>query len=698
MRKTCALTAISTLAAALLAAAPVAAKPRVITTGTLIREMVDLRRAAEFPEPSFQTVQFSSRDRRSRFPSRPGWFANDDGFGGEPLPNFEEVLREPNENGVGEYLICDVEGPGAVVRLWSARIQGNLRVVLDGSEKALYDGPAEVFFQRTYEALGSTQDATLFDGTYSQSEAGYYPIPFAKRLRMEWEGNLEELHFYQVQVRRYEAGARVETFSTEDLSRYRKDISDVARILARPAEAWPYVSSRAPVEIAATVPPGGTSELLTLPGPGALERLTLRVHAHDVDAALRQGLLHIAFDEAPRGQVQAPLGDFFGATPGINPFDSLPFTVEADGTMTCRFWMPFQRSARVVLENRGERPIIVTGSILPADYEWNEGQSLHFRARWRVDHGLMASEELPQDIPYLLARGRGVLVGATALVMNPTSVPSSWGNWWGEGDEKIFVDDDDSPSTFGTGSEDYFNYAWSSSRIFTHAFCGQPRNDGPANRGFVTNYRWQILDRIPFRERLDFFMELFSHEPVPGFSYGRMAYHYGAPEIVDDHMLITDRDVEPLRLPETWMPTGRKYTKGTTFHQAEEIVEGDSSVSHREGNLWAGGRLLVWHPRRVGDQLTLSLPVAKDGAYNVAFTVARFPGAGAFSAEVDGVPLAFDDDVTVAELAVPVRTLSRNFRSQSVELSRGVHRVTLRSEETGDIGVDFVWLRPTPEP
>ena len=162
----------------------------------------------------------------------------------------------------------------------------------------------------------------------------------------------------------------------------------------------------------------------------------------------------------------------------------------------------------------------------------------------------VASEELPQDIPYLLARGQGVFVGATALVMNPTSVPSSWGNWWGEGDEKVFVDDDATPSTFGTGSEDYFNYAWSSSRIFTHAFCGQPRNDGPANRGFVTNYRWQILDSMPFRERFDFFMELFSHEPVPGFSYARIAYHYGAPEIVDDHMLITDRDVEPLRLPD----------------------------------------------------------------------------------------------------------------------------------------------------
>jgi hypothetical protein len=421
------------------------------------------------------------------------------------------------------------------------------------------------------------------------------------------------------------------------------------------------------------------------------------MQAGDLDKALRQGILHIAFDESPRGQVQAPIGDFFGAAPGINPFDSVPFTVRADGTMTCRLWMPFQRSARVTVENRGEQPLTVTGSALPADYAWREDRSLHLRARWRVDHDMDASELLPQDVPYLLARGRGVFVGATALIMNPTSVPSSWGNWWGEGDEKIFVDDDESPSTFGTGSEDYFNYAWSSSRIFTHAFCGQPRNDGPANRGFVTNYRWQIVDAIPFHDRFDFFMELFSHEPVPGFSYARIAYHYGTPEIVDDHLPITDRDVELPRLPESWMPVGRKYTRDTAFFQAEDIVEGEPPLSFVEGPLWAGGRLLVWHPGQVGDELVFTVPVAEDGEYDLAVTAARRPDAGSFSASIDGTPLDLNGSPGPVELSIPHRTLSRNFKSQSVTLESGAHTLTLRSEGPEEIGIDFVWVRPTPK-
>lgn len=32
--------------------------------------------------------------------------------------------------------------------------------------------------------------------------------------------------------------------------------------------------------------------------------------------------------------------------------------------------------------------------------------------------------------------------------------------WWGEGDEKFFVDGEKFPSSFGTGSEDYIGYAW----------------------------------------------------------------------------------------------------------------------------------------------------------------------------------------------------------------------------------------------
>ena len=364
-------------------------RPQSITTGSLIREMVDLRRLAEFPEPSYRTVQFSSYDRRSRFPSRARLVCQlPTGSAESPSPDFEEVLREPDADGIGVYLICDVEGPGAVVRLWTARIGGALRVFLDGSRETLYDGPAEAFFQKHLRGPGLLRrQRACSTSTYSQAEAGYYPIPFAKRLRMEWDGDLEELHFYQVQVRLYEPGARVTSFRTEDLSRYESDIADVARILAHPGKTWIYVSSRTPVEIVATIPPGETGGA---PGPRGTGRHRAP-HAEGPGGGSRRGAApgpsaHRLRRVATRPGAGPPGGLLRGGA-GDQPlrFRSL-HRANADGTMTCRFWMPFQRSARITVENRGARPLH-RHRVGPARGARVEGRPvLHFRARWRVDH------------------------------------------------------------------------------------------------------------------------------------------------------------------------------------------------------------------------------------------------------------------------------------------------------------------------
>jgi len=102
----------------------------IITTGSLFEEMIDMIALAKFPNLEFRMVQYSSFDHRSTLPGGPDWFANADGFGGEPIPNFEKILKEPDESGIGEYLMADVKGPGAIVRLWTASISGKLQVYL----------------------------------------------------------------------------------------------------------------------------------------------------------------------------------------------------------------------------------------------------------------------------------------------------------------------------------------------------------------------------------------------------------------------------------------------------------------------------------------------------------------------------------------------------------------------------------------
>jgi hypothetical protein len=672
-----------------------------ITTGSLISQMIDMKRLVEFPDPAYKTIQFSSYDHRSTLPGGPMWFANSDGFGREPVPNFEGVVRQPDDKGVGEYLICDVEGPGAIVRTWSARMEGVIRVYLDGSETPLFDGPAEQFLMRTYQPYASAAgiDEGLFAGTFFQRNAAYCPIPFAKHCRIVWIGGLKTTHFYQVQVRLYDKCAEVVTFRLEDLKTYEPELRRVARILTDPDGAWEYSSKEKAAEFAVMVQPGAKAAALELPGPGAVERFAVVVKAADRDAALRQTVMRVICDEYPWGQVQSPVGDFFGSAPGINPYVSIPFTVAPDGTMTCRYVMPFEKSFKLAFENRGDQPVEITGTVLPMPYAWNPDRSMHFRARWQVNHDLVASNMDVQDLPFLIANGTGVYVGTAVMLLNPNPVPSSGGNWWGEGDEKVFVDVDVRPSTFGTGSEDYFNYAWSSTDIFSFPYCGQTRNDGPANRGFVANGRWQIVDALPFQQRIAFYMELFSHERTEHFSYARIGYHYAQPGLMDDHVAITDEDVRKQELPLGWEPAARGGARNSVFYQAENVVNSRKHTRVEEGRLWAGGKLCRWNPSNQGEELTFTVAAKENGMYNVAFCFARDARSGRVSLLVDGKKAELGAESGIVDLHEPHRTMLRMEGVKPMSLAAGEHALTLRFEGAHEgakeaaIGIDFISLQ-----
>jgi hypothetical protein len=664
-----------------------------ITTGSLFEEMTDMVRLARFPKPAFRTVQFSSYDRRSDLPGGPNWFANSDGFGGEPIPNFAKVLKEPNQDGVGEYLIADVAGPGAIVRVWTAAISGDIKVFLDGADTPMYDGRADAFFHRPYDAFETIQaiDKARFDRTVYQRDASYAPIPFAKHLRVVWTGNIRQIHFYELQVRLYDKEASVVSFQPSDIHDYREIIDKVTLTLADPdKDMVSHLSS--PTSFDLSLAPGEQKPGVRLEGSQAIGQLSLKVSAGDLDKALRETVLHVYCDDYPWAQVQSPVGDFFGAAPGVNPYQSLPFTVQPDGTMVCRFVMPFARSCRVELFNGGQQTVHVQGAAFPIPFDW-DGNAMHFRARWRVDHDLIASNRAVQDLPFLLAEGKGVYVGTSVYLMNPCAIPTPYGNWWGEGDEKVFVDNDQVPSTFGTGSEDYFNYSWSSPDIFLFPFCGQPRNDGPGNRGFVTNYRWHILDRLAFQRSIRFYMELYSHERTPGMSYARIGYHYARPGVTDDHQALMPGDLRLPLLPENWQPAARMGAANSVFFAAEDIVTETEGTHLDHGPLWAGGQLLVWTPKVHGDKKDLQIPIESSGKKQIHVTLAMTPKAGTIALSVDGKSL------TEVDLYRPYRTFLRDIALQTLELTPGNHTLTLElkshAEDVAEtqIGIDFVWVQ-----
>lgn len=287
----------------------------VVTTGSLFEEMIDMTNLSYFPDPVYRNVQYSSYDHRSQIPAGPDWFAYNDGFGGEPIPNFEKVLKSSDENGIGEYLIADVDGPGAIVRLWTAWIKGTIKMYIDGSNKPVYDGSAREFFQNTFDQYREMKkiDTERFKKTIYQQDASYTPIPFAKHLRLIWIGKIKEIHFYQVQVRLYDKSTTVESFSRADIAKYRKTIDNVSQVLSNQDENI-KADSKQNNPFKATIAPSERKKILRVEGSQALKILTLRLQANNIDKALRQTVLQIICDEYPWGQVQSPVGYFWSSS------------------------------------------------------------------------------------------------------------------------------------------------------------------------------------------------------------------------------------------------------------------------------------------------------------------------------------------------------------------------------------------------
>ncbi|RKY04377.1 MAG: hypothetical protein DRP56_10090, partial [Planctomycetota bacterium] len=420
-----------------------------------------------------------------------------------------------------------------------------------------------------------------------------------------------------------------------------------------------------------------------------------------------------SFDGYPDGQVQAPVGDFFGSASGINPMDTIPMIIEPDGTMTCRFLMPFEESCEIVIDNLGAQDVNLVCSVSKIPYQWDDDKSMHFMARWRTDKETAYPSTSPdkfglKDMTYLLTQGKGVYVGSALTIYNPSPIPMVQGSWWGEGDEKIYIDDDTFPSFFGTGTEDYYGFSMALDYRIMSPYAGQSKNDGPANRGFASNYRWHISDPILFLEKLDFYMELMTSdgiEKIEDFYYARIAYYYARPGITDDHVLISKDDVQYIER-QPWLPElGSRYT-GSAFHQAEDVIEDANNTRLIVDNLWADEQMLLWTPTVVGDEKTFNLDVTVSGNYKLQIVAANTPSSGKMSAYINDGQVNFYEvgrmgpTVLIKDLFDPYSTVSRSlFGTNTVWLNVGQHEIDIvyegkSAESSGsDVGIDFLWLQ-----
>ncbi len=256
------------------------------------------------------------------------------------------------------------------------------------------------------------------------------------------------------------------------------------------------------------VAPGQTHVLMDVKGPGVITHIWLTFLGPEPQGWAKEGsathqdmLLRIYWDGSDKPGVEAPVGDFFANCFGIrSEVISLPVLVEDADSYNCYWQMPFRKSARVEIVNQGTKNI----NLLYYNIDWIKRVSLpkdtpYFYAQYRQEYPV----EHSKDYVLLDTKGKGHYVGTVLAVR--TRSPS----WFGEGDEKIYIDGEEHASIWGTGTEDYFLSAWGLKKTSTPYF-GVPYFDQWGIVGGHTSaYRWHINDPIVFQKGIRVTIEHF---------------------------------------------------------------------------------------------------------------------------------------------------------------------------------------------
>ena len=477
-----------------------------VTMKSLLQEMVDREGITRLPDPSYTLRLHSSYDRGSYAPDMPSWFANGDA---------SQFVRVEQNEGRRELVMLDAKGPGAVVRWWVTVAgtdgKGIIRVYIDG--KLAVEGSVLELVSGGLLCGAPLSDSVSPQTDYLRRGHNLYlPLPYAKSCKLTyesasvWARNNSEAFYYNVEARTYPAGTRVESFSMKNLSRDMVWVSELNRRLASCGRN--LVGQQLDVESLDGVIQPGQSISKTISGARALRLLamTLNNGEQGMWQALRSTVLEISFDG--KRTVWAPVGEFFGTGYQISPARTWYTEVFRDGRMEAAWVMPFRKECVVTLRNVGTEPVTVSGSsVMSGKYEWSN-RSMYFGAGWRELRKAPTRTEANwhYDVNYVTLTGQGVYVGTGLTLFNTMFV------WWGEGDEKIWVDGEAFPSFVGTGSEDFFGYAWSHPNNFSHPFIAQPEGAGANVPGLVINSRYRALDAIPFNKSLQFDMEMWHHD------------------------------------------------------------------------------------------------------------------------------------------------------------------------------------------
>lgn len=513
-----------------------------ISQEMLFHRLIDLDRLATPPADGERLLLFSSYDRASAVIKNgkyATWDANND---------RGQFLRSAGD---GWDVLAELEGPGAIVRVWADAPEGDVRIILDGivafegAFKGLFDGAIEPFGKPLSYWMGQTRlpptteptgderikAAQRHELTAERHGVCYYPVGFSRSMRVQTR---KFTGAYQIDVTAFPPGTQVETSSRELSREAAAELKRVSRRLE-----------------------GGYGDKLLLEGRKTMafaRNLELKAGEKYVDAVKRSGtirsfyvalmdsreppdpyylrnlILRITWDGRKTPDIECPLTDFFGCGFDRNPNDSL-LTGSAKSldspapNQNAEYWyysyfpMPFSKEFRLEVENGNKQKV---GVLIYARIETTPpaADSLRFRARFRA-------EPLPCtkfDVPLLSASGRGRFVGAVLSVDCPRKA------WWGAGDHKFWIDGEAFPSLWGTDTGGYFAVD-PDGRADARPLHG---SSALTHQGKSSLYRWHLTDAIPFHSSIRGAIENWQDAQATDVYYSAVAFWYGEAGAADE--------------------------------------------------------------------------------------------------------------------------------------------------------------------
>ena len=674
-----------------------------ITYLDMVNRMTNLETLATPALPGEKCSEFSSHQKTSQYNATTqryeNWAANDDD--GKDTPRQED----------GGMVMADITGAGALVRFWSAFPQsGHVKIFLNGESEPTIDMPFKDYFNTAQSTFPFNLPQLSYE--VGRGKNCYIPITFSDSCKVVAYGGCGESNsnwgrYFQINYVTFPTETVVENYSLSDPNKAALQAvndhfaSNISTTIA------PYDGAETTSETV-TIPKGEKVAIAEKTGSGAITGLNVKINGlADAPAewkALADMTVSAFWDNETKPSVWTTLGGFYSSITGLNEYQSFPIGVNADGTMYSNWYMPYEDGAKIVIGNDGDEDYSITYTYNKATLASDKAANLmrfHAKQNRAVDPARNGNAQWP-DSTFLYTEGKGRFVGTSLHIYkelgvgDPTSSPE-W--WWGEGDEKFYVDGEKFPSWFGTGSEDYFGYAWGSWNHFSAPYHSQPfTNGGMWGIGNRLNNRIHILDSVPFEQSFNGTMEKYHRDRYSNWMFTN--YWYLEKGGVDNYGEIS--------LEDRTSYYKNPYPDPAIFYEGEDIPIIESTgmmkaetqdMSPFPANTWSNKQQLIFKAESASAYVKLRINVPEDKTYNI---LGRFTKAGDFGRaqhSINGTLLGTAVDLyNNGVIATPEISLGEMF------LTKGWHE--LKVELTGKnnsssgyfYGLDYLKLHDITEP